>query len=62
MAIPMAYIAANNKLADVAVSTEVAIWKNADQPKASWAAARATLSPCPHNAATFYTKACSCGC
>ena len=34
MAIPLAYMAVNNKLADVADKTEVVIWENADQLKA----------------------------
>jgi NitT/TauT family transport system substrate-binding protein len=57
MAIPMAYIAANNKLADVATSTEVVIWENADQLKALVAGGQGDFVTVPsNNAATFYNK------
>jgi NitT/TauT family transport system substrate-binding protein len=57
MAIPMAYIAANNKLADVADQTEVVIWENADQLKAILAGGQGDFVTVPsNNAATFYNK------
>ncbi len=57
MAIPMAYIAANNKLADVAGSTEVVIWENADQLKALLGGGEGDFVTVPsNNAATFYNK------
>jgi NitT/TauT family transport system substrate-binding protein len=57
MAIPMAYIAANNRLADVAETTEVVIWENADQLKAFLAGGQGDFVTVPsNNAATFYNK------
>ena len=57
MAIPMAYIAANNKLADVAQQTEVVIWENADQLKALLGSGDGDFVTVPsNNAATFYNK------
>ena len=57
MAIPMAYIAANNELADVAKSTKVVIWENADQLKAILGARQGDFVTVPsNNAATFYNK------
>ncbi len=57
MAIPMAYLAANDKLADVAASTEVVIWENADQLKAILGGGDGDFVTVPsNNAATFYNK------
>ncbi len=57
MAIPMAYIAANDRLADVAEQTEVVIWENADQLKAMLAGGQGDFVTVPsNNAATFYNK------
>lgn len=57
MAIPMAYIAANDKLASVAEQTEVVIWENADQLKAILGGGQGDFVTVPSNtAATFYNK------
>jgi NitT/TauT family transport system substrate-binding protein len=57
MAIPMAYLAANNKLAGVADSVEVVIWENADQLKAILGGGQGDFVTVPsNNAATFYNK------
>ena len=57
MAIPMAYMAANDKLVDVAEQTEVVIWENADQLKAMVAGGQGDFVTVPsNNAATFYNK------
>jgi NitT/TauT family transport system substrate-binding protein len=53
----MAYIAANNKLADVADTTEVVIWETADQLKAILGGGQGDFVTVPsNNAATFYNK------
>ncbi len=57
MAIPLAYMAVNNKLADVAVKTEVVIWENADQLKAYVAGKQGDFVTMPsNNSAIFYNK------
>ena len=57
MAIPMAYMAVNNKLADVADETEVVIWENADQLKAIVAGGQGDFVTMPsNNSAIFYNK------
>lgn len=57
MAIPMAYIAINDKLADVAVETELTIWENADQLKAIVSGGQGDFVTMPsNNAAIFYNK------
>jgi NitT/TauT family transport system substrate-binding protein len=57
MAIPLAYIALNDKLADVAVKTEVVLWENADQLKAYVAGKQGDFVTMPsNNSAIFYNK------
>jgi NitT/TauT family transport system substrate-binding protein len=57
MAIPLAYMAANNTLADVANKTELVIWENADQLKAMVAGKQGDFVTMPsNNAAIFYNK------
>jgi NitT/TauT family transport system substrate-binding protein len=57
MAIPLAYMAVNNKLADVAVKTEVVIWENPDQLKAYVAGKQGDFVTMPSNSsALFYNK------
>jgi NitT/TauT family transport system substrate-binding protein len=57
MAIPMAYMAVNNKLADVAAKTEVVIWENPDQLKAYVAGSQGDFVTMPSNSsAMFYNK------
>ncbi len=57
MAIPLAYIAANNKLADVADETEVVIWENPEQLKAYVAGRQGDFVTMPsNNSAIFYNK------
>jgi NitT/TauT family transport system substrate-binding protein len=57
MAIPMAYLAVNDKLADVAEETELVIWENADQLKALVAGGDGDFVTVPsNNAAIFYNK------
>jgi NitT/TauT family transport system substrate-binding protein len=57
MAIPLAYLAANNKLAGVADRTEVVVWENADQLKAYVAGKQGDFVTMPsNNAALFYNK------
>lgn len=57
MAIPLAYIAVNNKLADVADKTEVVIWENPDQLKAYVAGGQGDFVTMPsNNSAIFYNK------
>ncbi|MCE5254991.1 MAG: ABC transporter substrate-binding protein [Actinomycetia bacterium] len=57
MAIPLAYIAINDKLAGVAEDTELMIWENADQLKAMVAGGQGDLVTMPsNNAAIFYNK------
>ena len=57
MAIPLVYIALNNKLADVAVKTEVVVWENADQLKAYVAGKQGDFVTMPsNNSAIFYNK------
>ena len=57
MAIPLAYMAVNNKLADVADKTEVVIWENADQLKAYVAGEQGDFVTMPsNNSAIFYNK------
>jgi len=57
MAIPMAYMAVNNKLAGVAEKTEVVVWQNADQLKAMVAGKQGDFVTIPsNNSAIFYNK------
>jgi len=57
MAIPLAYIALSDRLADVATKTEVVIWENADQLKAYVAGRQGDFVTMPsNNAAIFYNK------
>ena len=57
MAIPLAYIAVNNKLADVADKTEVVIWENPEQLKAYVAGKQGDFVTMPsNNSAIFYNK------
>ncbi len=57
MAIPLAYIAVNNKLADVADKTEVVIWENPDQLMAYVAGKQGDFVTMPSNSsAIFYNK------
>jgi NitT/TauT family transport system substrate-binding protein len=57
MAIPMVYMAANDKLAGVATATDVVIWETADQLKAILAGGQGDFVTVPsNNAATFYNK------
>jgi NitT/TauT family transport system substrate-binding protein len=57
MAIPLAYMAVNDKLADVAAETELVIWENADQLKAMVAGGQGDFVTIPsNNAAIFYNK------
>ena len=57
MAIPLAYMAVNNKLADVAEKTELVIWENADQLKAIVAGRQGDFVTMPsNNSAIFYNK------
>jgi len=57
MAIPLAYIAVNNKLADVADKTEVVIWENPEQLKAYVAGGQGDFVTMPSNSsAIFYNK------
>lgn len=57
MAIPLAYMAVNDKLADVAKKTDLVVWQNADQLKAIVAAQQGDFVTMPSNtAAVFYNK------
>ena len=57
MAIPMAYLVANNKLASIADKTELVIWENPDQLKAIVAGNQGDFVTMPsNNAAIFYNK------
>ena len=57
MAIPLAYMAVNDKLADVAEKTELVIWENADQLKAMVAGEQGDFVTMPSNtSAIFYNK------
>jgi NitT/TauT family transport system substrate-binding protein len=57
MAIPLAYMVVNNKLADVAKKTELLVWENADQLKAMVAGGQGDFVTMPsNNAAIFYNK------
>lgn len=57
MAIPLAYLAINNRLTEVAEETELAIWQNADQLKAMVAGEQGDFVTMPSNtAAIFYNK------
>lgn len=57
MAIPLAYMAVNDKLADVAEETELTIWENADQLKAMVAGGQGDFVTIPsNNSAIFYNK------
>jgi NitT/TauT family transport system substrate-binding protein len=57
MAIPLAYMAVNNKLADVANKTEVVVWQNAEQLKALVAGKQGDFVTIPSNSsAIFYNK------
>ena len=57
MAIPMAYLAVNDKLAEAAEETELVIWENADQLKAIVAGGQGDFVTMPsNNAAVFYNK------
>ncbi|NLE11904.1 MAG: hypothetical protein GX630_10405, partial [Actinobacteria bacterium] len=57
MAIPLAYMAVNDKLADVAKETELVIWENAEQLKAIVSGGQGDFVTVPsNNAAVFYNK------
>ncbi len=57
MAIPMAYMTVNGKLADVAEETELVIWENGDQLKAIVAGGQGDFVTMPsNNMALFYNK------
>jgi NitT/TauT family transport system substrate-binding protein len=57
MAIPLVYMAVNNKLADVADKTEVMVWENAEQLKAMVAGKQGDFVTIPsNNSAIFYNK------
>jgi NitT/TauT family transport system substrate-binding protein len=57
MAIPLAYMAVNNKLADVAEKTELLVWANGDQLKAMVAGKQGDFITVPsNNSAIFYNK------
>ncbi len=57
MAIPMAYLKVNNKLAGVADETDLVIWENPDQLKAIVAGKQGDFVTVPSNtAAIFYNK------
>jgi NitT/TauT family transport system substrate-binding protein len=57
MAIPLAYLAVNDKLAGVAKKVELVIWENADQLKAMVAGKQGDFVTMPsNNAALFYNK------
>jgi NitT/TauT family transport system substrate-binding protein len=57
MAIPMAYLVANDRLADVAQETELLVWENADQLKAMVAGGQGDFVTVPSNtAAIFHNK------
>jgi NitT/TauT family transport system substrate-binding protein len=57
MAIPLAYMKVNNKLADVANKTELVIWENGDQLKAIVAGGQGDFVTIPSNTmAIFYNK------
>jgi NitT/TauT family transport system substrate-binding protein len=57
MAIPMAYLKVNNRLAGVAAETDLVIWENPDQLKAIVAGKQGDFVTVPSNtAAIFYNK------
>jgi NitT/TauT family transport system substrate-binding protein len=57
MAIPLAYMTVNDKLAEVAEQTELLIWENADQLKAMVAGEQGDFVTMPSNtSAIFYNK------
>jgi NitT/TauT family transport system substrate-binding protein len=57
MAIPLAHIAVNNKLASVAKKTELVVWENAEQLKAIVAGKQGDFVTMPSNSsAIFYNK------
>ncbi len=57
MAIPMAYMAVNDALADVAEETELVLWQNADQLRAMVAGKQGDFVTMPsNNSAIFYNK------
>lgn len=57
MAIPLAYMTVNDKLADVAEETELMVWENADQLKAMVAGGQGDFVTIPSNtSAIFYNK------
>jgi NitT/TauT family transport system substrate-binding protein len=57
MAIPLAYLAINDKLAGMAEETELVIWENADQLRAIVAGGQGDLVTMPsNNAAIFYNR------
>lgn len=57
MAIPMAYMAINDVLADVAEDTEIVLWQNADQLRAMVAGKQGDFVTMPsNNSAIFYNK------
>jgi NitT/TauT family transport system substrate-binding protein len=57
MAIPLAYLAVNDKLTGVAEQTELLIWENADQLKAIVAGEQGDFVTMPSNtSAIFYNK------
>jgi len=58
MAIPLAYLVENDKLADIATETELVIWENPDQLRAIVSGGQAGhfLTLPSNSAATFYNK------
>ncbi len=57
MAIPLAYIAVNDKLSAVAAQTKVVVWENADQLKAYVAGKQGDFVTMPsNNSSIFYNK------
>jgi len=57
LAIPLAYMAANNKMAAVADKTEVVVWENTQQLQAMVAGGQGDFVTMPsNNAAIFYNK------
>ena len=58
MAIPLAYLAENNKLADIADRTRLVVWENSDQLRsiAIGGSDAHFLTMPSHSAATFYNK------
>jgi hypothetical protein len=54
MAIPLAYMSVNNKLADVAEKTELLVWENADQLKAMVAGGQGDFVTIPSNTSAIF--------